>query len=639
MFVRGPSNDPTAPSVNVSVEYAVSAERGLDVLITPIVEVGVNLSDYAVGFSGTFAWARVGSATRTLAGLNLTGLNLPTVALTCTAPALELATLSGIMYASALDAGAVGLTTHTTSAAHDSKKAIAHSARIADIEDRVGAAEIRQRKHEARFGGEDTAELVEALTAALAWRHVYVPAEDGPILPMTYGFSWITPINPVLPSRDDWKYVLFCWDNLFASYTAAVLGYRDAAFSNFIQIVKSKANDGFVPNWAAGGSKSETAEPAVGGRVLLEMWKRFREQWIVELLFDDLFDWNKWQWDRRRTVSALACCTEPGFVTIGDDYQSCGTQSGNCPGGGESGLDQSPLWDCPGAAADGSGGNCSVFTTKTGLGPNPDHVLQIGDAQSTSLFVHDAESLAELADVLNRSEDASLLRLRASSMRLQLSKLWDPSQRFFADVFVQSGAFSSKLTPTALYPLLGRAASAEQAAHSMAHLMNRSELCVSADWARSNDARCYWGLPSVSASDPSYMQPPGYIYWRGNTWGPMTILVYWSVAEFAAAEPQNRSIVAPALVALAAQKKAQMMFHWRLHRHICENYSPYDPASATPPGDSQTNSECTGWQFYNWGALNGVPALLEIERLASSLSSDDFTASRARSSLSGEQTW
>ena len=66
------------------------------------------------------------------------------------------------------------------------------------------------------------------------------------------------------------KYILFCWDNIFASFTAGVLGYRDAAYSNLIQIVRAKTNEGYVPNWAAGGSKNTVAEPAVGGRVLLD---------------------------------------------------------------------------------------------------------------------------------------------------------------------------------------------------------------------------------------------------------------------------------------------------------------------------------------------------------------------------------
>lgn len=63
--------------------------------------------------------------------------------------------------------------------------------------------------------------------------------------------------------------------------------------------------------------------------------------------------------------------------------------------------DQSPKWDCPGAAGDGSGGNCSVYQNRTTLrGPNTAHILPLADTQSTALFVHDALALAELALVL-----------------------------------------------------------------------------------------------------------------------------------------------------------------------------------------------------------------------------------------------
>ena len=40
-------------------------------------------------------------------------------------------------------------------------------------------------------------------------------------MPVTYGFSWIAPD----PATNDWAYILFCWDNIFASYSAGVLGY------------------------------------------------------------------------------------------------------------------------------------------------------------------------------------------------------------------------------------------------------------------------------------------------------------------------------------------------------------------------------------------------------------------------------
>merc|ERR1719350_1633697 len=94
------------------------------------------------------------------------------------------------------------------------------------------------------------------------------------------------------------------------------------------------------------------------------------------------------------------------------------------------------------------------------------------------------------------------------------------------------------------------------------------------------------------------------------------MLSYWSLAEFAIEHPTSATLVNSVMSALARQKYVQFMYHWRLHRHVCENYSPYDPSSEVAPGNGQVNTECTGWQFYNWGALNGVPALLELQAKA-----------------------
>lgn len=55
-------------------------------------------------------------------------------------------------------------------------------------------------------------------------------------------------------------------------------------------------------------------------------------------------------------------------------------------------------------------------------------------------------------------------------------------------------------------------------------LMNASRFCVSpkGDFA-GNSPGCWWGLPSISADDPSY---PASGYWRGHVWGPMLQLTY-----------------------------------------------------------------------------------------------------------------
>ena len=62
--------------------------------------------------------------------------------------------------------------------------------------------------------------------------HTYIP---------THMFSLSLPPRSASP-----RYVLFCWDNIFASYQAGALGYREVAYSNLIQIVKAKSRDGYV---------------------------------------------------------------------------------------------------------------------------------------------------------------------------------------------------------------------------------------------------------------------------------------------------------------------------------------------------------------------------------------------------------
>ena len=57
---------------------------------------------------------------------------------------------------------------------------------------------------------------------------------------------------------------------------------------------------------------------------------------------------------------------------------------------------------------------------------------------------------------------------------------------------------------------------------------------------------------------------------------------------------------------LVAQHKALMLSVWRRHAHICENYSP---ARTT----ARDGDDCTGMNFYHWGALTGFIGLLEAE--------------------------
>ena len=78
-------------------------------------------------------------------------------------------------------------------------------------------------------------------------------------------------------------------DNLFATLLAASGAPRATAdpasrpwggygfaVSNFFQVVKSKTAAGFVPNFAAGGLRSQDrTEPPIGAKVLSDLVKKF----------------------------------------------------------------------------------------------------------------------------------------------------------------------------------------------------------------------------------------------------------------------------------------------------------------------------------------------------------------------------
>jgi hypothetical protein len=114
----------------------------------------------------------------------------------------------------------------------------------------------------------EQAEVKEALQAATMWNYIYTPAEYGPFLPVSRAWNFVKG-NVNL----DWAYVIFDWDNIFASYmTSLDPRAKDIAYSNYIQVVRSRTARGMVPNYSAGGTKSlDRTEPPIGAKVLLEL--------------------------------------------------------------------------------------------------------------------------------------------------------------------------------------------------------------------------------------------------------------------------------------------------------------------------------------------------------------------------------
>ncbi len=316
--------------------------------------------------------------------------------------------------------------------------------------------------------------------------------------------------------------------------------------------------------------------------------------------------------------------------------------------------------------------------------------MQMYDVGMSSLVAQEAFSLARLADAIGRDEAVGeRLRERGRYMRDLISQhLWDADRQVFANRLrtspstvdvpdttngtgnrTTSPVFVQHVTPTSFYPMAigalpgaatGRtketAAAARTAAYSdmvRSYLLNSTRFCLSTngDFAGNDPDRCYWGLPSVSADDPTFMKGT-FVYWRGLSWGPMSMLMYWALqqqqeddddgvhhhhvgdsdghacscmnhsarlgptqttrrtdgtaTDRACCDDDRRSassadhVVRTARRSLCRQMDALLMSQWTANRHICENYSPKKDAA-----------ECSGTLFYHWGALNGLIGMME----------------------------
>ena len=406
----------------------------------------------------------------------------------------------------------------------------------------------------ARAHAGELAEVYAATQTCLAWDTIYDPSEDRVISPVSRVWS-----------VGSGGFVLFCWDNYFAGYIAA-LENRAIAYSNVIEITRTVTDDGFVPNYTNGsGLKSlDRSQPCVGSLMVRELYRKFREKWLLEMLFEALLRWNRWWHVHRRSGNLLAWGSTPFKPRLGNFWETTGVNE-TYGAALESGLDNSPMYD-------------EIPFNKT------THLLELHDVGLNSLYVADCDALADIADVLGRTAESAELRARGGAYRAALADLWDDSFGVFLNRRTDTGEFSKRLSPTHFYPLLAKAASPVQAERIInEHFMNAVE---------------FFGphmLPSIARNDPRY---PEQDYWRGRIWAPMNFLVYLGLRNYPLAE--SRTL-------LATRSMELLMREWRAHGHVHENYGGDSGLGCDKP-----NSD----RFYHWGALLGTIGLIEAGHYA-----------------------
>jgi putative isomerase len=389
--------------------------------------------------------------------------------------------------------------------------------------------------------------IVDAIETTLGWDTIYEPSKQ----------RVVSPVSRVWSVR--WGgYVIFDWDTFFAA-TMAAIGDRDLAYADAIETLREATPQGFVPNYArAGGwSSFDRSEPPVGGITVLGLYRKFQERWFLEDAFPPLLRWNRW-WDEHRQMQGyLAWGSDVGNKVENLDDNTRGTRAGAIL---ESGLDNSPMYDS------------ATYDSQS-------HLLKYADVGLMSMYIADCDALTEIAEVLNKPAEAKELKDRSARYRAKLGTLWNEKAGIFLNKDLQTGEFSTRLSPTNFYPMLAHAATSGQAKTMIdKHLLNPKEF-----WGP-------WVIPSIARDDPAFGDQD---YWRGRIWGPMNYLVYLGLRNY------NQ----PSVRADLAQKSYDLFLkEWSEKGHVHENYN-----AITGTGDDVPNSD----RFYHWGALLGYIEYLE----------------------------
>ena len=517
-----------------------SAHAGNDlvILVAPLSEVKPGHLSAAVVFSAAYLWNRPGTVEKLGDRIEARGPSAG-VHIYCAGAAAPFSNVpvSG-PYLSAELSGPSGLSTGRPRSLGEIREAV----------------EQQRRAYEQSLGAGHSV-AVDAIQTTLGWDTIYEPERERVISPVSRVWSV------------DWGgYVLFDWDTFFAA-TLAGIGDRDLAYANAIEALREATPSGFVGNYARAGDwkSSDRSEPPVGAICVLGLYRKFHDRWFLEETFAPLLAWNRW-WQQNRSVGKYLVWGSDGRnPPENPDDDSRGMRQGAIF---ESGLDNSPMYDT------------AVFDEKT-------HKLEMADVGLMSEYAADCHALAEIAALLGKPSEEKELRERAKFYREALGTLWDENTGMFLNKDLRTGQLSTRTSPTNFYPLLARAATAEQARRMIReHLLNPQEF--GGDWV----------IPATPRNDPAFRDQE---YWRGRIWGPMNFLVYLGLRNYDA--PQARA-------ELARKSLALFEGEWNAKRHVHENYN-----SITGAGDDVTTSD----RFYHWGALL---ALIDYMEATDKLGSD-----------------
>jgi hypothetical protein len=415
---------------------------------------------------------------------------------------------------------------------------------VAEIERVINATKTNLVAERTKYKKE--ANTYDAIHSVMAWNTVYDSMNNRIISPVSRNWATL-------------GWVLFGWDNYFAAYLLSI-DNKDLAYANAIAITKEITKKGFIPNNSDPSHKSEDrSEPQVGSIMVREIYRKYKETWFLEEVFDELLSWNRWRAANRDIDGYLVHGSDP--YDYGNNKSRSARLSGKMKAAKwESGMDNSPMWDD------------AVFDSST-------HRMLLADVGLMSLFIADCHSLAEIAGILGKKDIVKELTERGEKYSKKLATLWNDEFGLYLNKDLVTGKFSYRLSPTLFYPLLAKVPNLNQAKRMMKeHFYNPKE---------------FWGeyiLPTIARNDSAYKDNK---YWRGRIWAPINMLVYMGMKNYDMPEVQKD---------MADRSNDLLMKSWMTEHHVFENYN-----ADNGRGDD------AGWSdaFYHWGALLGMINLIE----------------------------
>jgi hypothetical protein len=149
--------------------------------------------------------------------------------------------------------------------------------------------------------------------------------------------------------------------------------------------------------------------------------------------------------------------------------------------------------------------------------------MSLYDIGFTGMVTSEAQALLTLAEILNRTSDATFLKARVAKLRVAAQALWDPSNNggIFTNRFAGKlhgtcpenlvpckDGFYQRISPTSFYAMLGGIATDKQATAMVTNwLLSKHHFCISKTGdSAGNDDICWHGLPSIARSDPAFCE-------------------------------------------------------------------------------------------------------------------------------------